>query len=196
AVVNAASYAAGFVAARELVAIFGEGIGAADSRVYFDGIEASVLGAAAGQVNAIVPDLSAGRQSTEVRIESGGRTTYQAQVAIAQAQPGLFVQDGSGRGQAAALNQDYSVNSAANPIARGEIAMLFATGGGTGDLPVAVRVGGRDAEVLYAGAAPGFTGLLQVNARIPVETAAGPRTQVAITVGGWSTQADVTLAVR
>jgi uncharacterized protein (TIGR03437 family) len=36
----------------------------------------------------------------------------------------------SGSGQGAILNQDWSVNSAALPAARGDILMLFGTGGG------------------------------------------------------------------
>jgi uncharacterized protein (TIGR03437 family) len=38
---------------------------------------------------------------------------------------------------------------------------------------VTVSVGGRDAEPEYAGLAPGFVGLYQVNVRIPADTPAG-----------------------
>ncbi len=195
-VVNSASYAAGFVSAREIVTAFAEGIGA-DARVYFDGEAAIVVSSGGGQVNATVPDAVARRGSSDVQVESGGRTVFQTRVAVAQAQPGIFVMDGSGRGQAAALNQDYQVNSMGNPIARGDVVMLFATGSGATDLPVTVRIGGRDADVLYSGQAPGLVaGALQVNARVPAGVAAGARTPVVISVGGWTSQAEVTLAVR
>ena len=75
--------------------------------------------------------------------------------------------------------------------------MLFATGGGTDALPVAVRIGGRVAEVLYAGPAPGLVvGAMQVNARVPGDATVGPAIPVAISVGAWTSQAEITLAVR
>jgi uncharacterized protein (TIGR03437 family) len=51
--------------------------------------------------------------------------------------------------------------------------------------------------VLYAGGAPGLVaGVLQVNARIPPEAPSGNAVPVLLTVGGFSSQPEVTLAVR
>jgi len=62
--------------------------------------------------------------------------------------------------------------------------------------PVSVRVGGVDAEVLYAGAAPqAVAGLLQVNVRIPPGLKAGSNS-VVLAVGGVSSRSDVTITVR
>jgi uncharacterized protein (TIGR03437 family) len=88
-------------------------------------------------------------------------------------------------GPAAALNQDGSINSSANPAPAGSIIVLYATGAGVMNpplqngtvvadttpkpvLPVSVLFAGVSAEILYAGPAPGLVaGVLQINARIP-----------------------------
>jgi uncharacterized protein (TIGR03437 family) len=52
---------------------------------------------------------------------------------VIPASPGIFTLDGSGYGQAAALNQDGTVNSAGNPAAQGSVGSFcsfFLTGGG------------------------------------------------------------------
>ncbi|MCL5742858.1 MAG: hypothetical protein M1541_02860, partial [Acidobacteria bacterium] len=64
-------------------------------------------------------------------------------------------------------------------------------------LPVSVRVGDIEAEVKYAGAAPGMVaGVMQVNVRIPSEVAPGDAVPVVLLVGNVSSQAGVELAVR
>jgi uncharacterized protein (TIGR03437 family) len=62
-----------------------------------------------------------------------------------------------------------------------------------------VSIGGKQATVAYAGAAPGFVaGVLQVNARVPDDLAVSglALVPVVITVGAASSQANVTLAVQ
>jgi uncharacterized protein (TIGR03437 family) len=132
---------------------------------------------------------------------------------VAGAAPGLFTIDASGTGLGAILNQDTRVNSPTNAAAKNSVISLFATGEGQTNpsgvdgklaraplprpiLAVTVQIGGRDAVVLYAGAAPGLpAGVMQVNARIPAQTPTG-LVPVTIAVGGASSQARVTLAVQ
>ena len=64
----------------------------------------------------------------------------------------------------------------------------------TGD--VSAMIGGVGSEVLFAGMAPGFVGLTQVNLRIPPEVQPGPQVPVKIDIGGASTQPGLTLAVK
>ncbi len=91
------------------------------------------------------------------------------------ASPGLF----------AITNQDGSVNTTSNPAARNSVLILYGTGEGQTApagidgsvatsvfskpiLDVSVQIGGRPANVLYAGAAPGFVaGVMQINVSIP-----------------------------
>jgi uncharacterized protein (TIGR03437 family) len=61
---------------------------------------------------------------------------------------------------------------------------------------VTARIAGRQAEVLYAGSAPGqVSGMLQVNLRIPDDTPPGT-VPLEISVGGIPSQSGVTLVVQ
>ena len=107
------------------------------------------------------------------------------------------------------------MNTAANPAAAGSVIVLYATGGGqttplgdtgnitpsdgTGlkDVPgVSVTVAGQDCTVQYAGSAPGFVeGALQINVQMPDTVPSGAQ-PVVVTVGGVSSPAGVTVAVK
>ena len=64
-------------------------------------------------------------------------------------------------------------------------------------LPVTITIGGQNAQILYAGGAPGaVAGLMQINARIPSGIPTGPAVPVTLRVGNASAQAGVTIAVR
>ncbi len=54
-------------------------------------------------------------------VESGGQRSLALGVGFAAAAPALFTADGSGTGQALALNADGTLNSAANPASRGSV---------------------------------------------------------------------------
>ena len=62
-------------------------------------------------------------------------------------------------------------------------------------LPITVRIGGKDAEVLYQGAAPGLVaGVLQLNVKIPDGVTPGAAA-IVLTSGSQSSPVDVTVAV-
>ena len=63
------------------------------------------------------------------------------------------------------------------------------------DLDVTVTVGGVPAAAFFAGLAPGFTGLYQVNAILPRGVDAGDAVPVIVTAGGISSPA-VTIPMR
>jgi uncharacterized protein (TIGR03437 family) len=129
---------------------------------------------------------------------------------VADAAPGIFTLAQSGSGQGAILNQDYSVNGPNNRIARGQVLMVFLTVGGEngkdGELAQGIqqhpmnptaRVGGMDAQVIYAGPSPGLIwGLTQVNVIVPADAPSGAAVPIVITFGNRSTQAGVTIAVK
>lgn len=172
----------------------------AGTQVFFDEIPAPIIYSSAGQVSAIVPFGIAGRASTSVVVQYLGAASTPIPLRVVDAIPGIFMLDASGQG--AILNQNGSVNSAQNPAAAGSIVSIYATGAGQTTppevegqivnttpfpkpvLPVTASIGGADAPVSYAGAAPGLpTGLLQVNARVPNVPSMGKPLSVTITVG-------------
>ena len=57
-------------------------------------------------------------------------------------------------------------------------------------------MGGIEAQILYAGQAPGFTGLMQVNARVPSGFVPPGLLPLELTIGGTASQPGVTIAVR
>jgi uncharacterized protein (TIGR03437 family) len=186
----------------------------AGTRVFFDDIPAPLVYVSETQVSAIVPYAAAGKSSVELRVEHRGGITNRVRMGVAQAAPALFTLDASGGGPGAILNEDYSLNEAANPAARGSYVLLYGTGAGEtipqgvdgtiagGELPtprlrVTAQIGGVDADVLYAGAAPDLvSGVIQINVRIPESVTPGPAVPVQIRMGEIASRPDVTLAVR
>ena len=63
-------------------------------------------------------------------------------------------------------------------------------------LPVSVSIAGHDAQVLYAGAAPGLVaGLMQINVVVP-DGVTGDALPIVVMVGRKASAAGVTIAVR
>jgi len=155
----------------------------------------------------------AGQAIAAVQVTYNGRSSNIFSVPIAAAAPALFTASSSGVGQGAILNQNLSVNSSANPAAAGTMVVLYGSGGGSFQpaiadgtvagtppstlvLPVAVKVNGVDANVLYAGSAPGLVaGVVQINVQIPAGTPSG-NVPVTILVNGVASQAGVTVAIQ
>ena len=231
AVTNSGSNRGGPVAPGEIVVIYGSGIGPAQlvqfrsdpagliatslagTQVFFNGIPAPIAYTSATQVAAIVPYGVSGVAQLAVTY-APTQGVAAALVAGTAAAPGVFTADSSGKGQAAALNWDGSVNSVANPARIGSFISLFVTGEGqswpagvdgkpSSDplprplQPVGVTIGGKSANVTYAGGAPGLVaGVMQINAQIPAGITAGNSVPLTIEVGGILAQAEVTVAVN
>jgi uncharacterized protein (TIGR03437 family) len=122
--------------------------------------------------------------------------------------------DSTGKGQAAAVNQDGSINTASTPAKVGDVVSLYATGEGQTtpsgvdgkpaavplpqpSLPVSVTIGGQTVKPQYAGGAPGeVAGVMQINVQIPSGIQAGNAVPVVVQVGSVSSQPGVTIAVR
>ena len=153
------------------------------------------------QINVLIPMNAPTSGTVEIQVirASTGQILSSFPVRMEVASPGLFTANGSGTGQVAALNQDNTVNSPSNQVARGQVIQLFGTGQGfvpgappdgeaaSGQILTDVRprviVGTAfvtDADVQYSGLAPSAVGLWQINVRIP-ETVA-PSAAVAVVV--------------
>jgi len=61
--------------------------------------------------------------------------------------------------------------------------------------PVTATIGGQPAKVLFAGLAPGFAGLYQVNVVVPTGVTTGADIPVILTTAGFSST-PVTVAIK
>ena len=164
------------------------------------------------QINAQVPYEMTGLASAQMQVIYQGTALATVQVSLEDASPALFTLN-YGSGNVVALNQDGSVNSDQNPAQPGSVVVLYATGEGqttpagvTGQgsqapfpkpvLPVSLTIGGIPATVSFAGEAPGFVGLLQINAQVPTGFVPSGDLPVVLTVGEFQSQPGVTLAVQ
>lgn len=194
---NSATYVTRAVAPGELVTLTGSGLGPAQgiqtqastqspfptsvsgTQVTFDGVPAPLLWVHDSQINAVVPWQVTPGATTQICVAAGESKPSCVSWPVAQTAPGVFTVDGR---NAAALNQDGSVNTAGNPALPGSIVSVFASGLGSviplqvngglvrSPLPSNVSSAGVGAQWLVP--VPPF-GLQYVSATLPVAHA-GP----------------------
>lgn len=183
------------------------------TQVMINGIAAPLIYVSPAQVNAIVPYEVAGNAQATIQVLYGNSPAPSWSLPVVAAAPSVFTVSGSGVGQASVVDADGSVNSASNPAARGTIVQIYATGGGqtmpassTGavaagaanflETPI-VQIGGVNAQVIYAGAAPGeVDGVVQLNVLIPESLTPRGALPVIISIGGMNSQTGATIAVN
>ncbi|HEV2446388.1 MAG TPA: IPT/TIG domain-containing protein [Candidatus Sulfopaludibacter sp.] len=199
-VVNAASFApAGNpVAPGEFIALFGSGMakslqtakppyptaGLNGVTVLIDSQPAPVYFVSPGQINCIVPYGTAGPTATIV-VNNGGTNSNTVTVPVAATAPGMFAVNQGGSGAGAIRHADFTLVSSTSPAVGGETVLLYLTGMGAVDppladgsggvsgvlnnatAPVTVLVGGYPGTVIFSGLAPGFPGLYQINVTLP-----------------------------
>jgi uncharacterized protein (TIGR03437 family) len=240
AMVNAASFAPGNTfAPGEIVTLFGSNLGPqtlagaeldatghlantlAGCQLLVDGTPAPLVYVQANQVSAILPyeltPLIANNHLDYARMVCNGVPGNVAEFTAVAAAPAIFSAASNGTGQAAILNQNGSLNSAANPATAGSIVTIFATGEGvltpagqdgrieTGALgtipkpalPVAVTFGTiASPKITYAGVAPDeVDGLLQIDAQVPSGLTPG-NVALVVTIGTAASPAGLTIAVK
>jgi uncharacterized protein (TIGR03437 family) len=100
--------------------------------------KAPLLYVSPGLINFVFPiNAPLGTQRIAARTSDTEELLAGGTVLVATYAPGFFTHDSSGTGQAAVRNHDQSINSAANPAARGSIVSLYGTGQGPVVSPVA-----------------------------------------------------------
>ena len=170
--------------------------------VTFDGLAAPLFYVSGDQVNVQVPYEVAGEAVTSIVVSYNGIASFPVVVPVLTARPGIFGYNG----QALILTLSGAVVNAANPASRGQSVVLFGTGPGvvnpyvpTGKPAPAsplsqasnpqAQIGGQSATVSFAGMAPGFAGLMQINLQVPLAAPTGPNVPLAISINGVAAQA-------
>ncbi len=235
AAVDAASYALA-VTPGQIVALFGSELTNNNSTasasvlplprtlqnttVYVNGVAAPLFFTSNGQINFQVPYSTAiGPASIVVQRDDG--MAAQGFVNVYPTAPALFAANAAGSGQAAALNEDFTLNSSARRVRKGSYVILFGTGTGaqlnnassgqpivlndgeavtsnplviTADKPT-VLVGERAANVAFSGLVLGLVSLWQVNVQIPNDAPSGGSVEVLVGLGT-RTANRVTIAIQ
>jgi uncharacterized protein (TIGR03437 family) len=175
------------------------------------------------QINALVPYEVSGTVNVQVLTgpNAGGNIVT---TTLDPSGPGIFSLNQTGAGQGAVLNVDNSVAAAtgsvpsfaSHPANRGDTIVIFASGlgpvtptfpsgldvgaGGTATPNMVnkptVRIGGQAVVPIFAGLAPTFAGLYQVNATIPSGIAVGDSVPVQITTFEGQVSNTVMIAVQ
>ena len=183
-------------------------------QVTFDGTPAALSYVSANVLTVQAPFALKPGIKTDMRVTYQNNTSDSVLLDVLISVPGVYTQSANGRGAVTAVNQDGSINSAAHPAVRGSYVSIYAAGLGavtpalaTGQLapisplsttasPVSAVVGGYAASVTFAGAAPGFAGLYQVNLQIPLLAGSGVEPLTIYIGGGATSQNFVTIFVQ
>jgi uncharacterized protein (TIGR03437 family) len=186
-----------------------------DTQLTLAGVKLPLYYVSQTQVNAVVPYKVNVNAPQQILVQRGLTLSLPVLVDVAPAEPSVF-NTGSPDNTAIAYgypadgSAPYLVTPAA-PAHAGDTIELFCTGLGPVDPavadgsapadartqtvnPVQMTIGGREAAVSFAGLAPGFVGLYQVNAVVPAGTATGS-VPVAVKLAG-QTSPTVTIPVH
>jgi uncharacterized protein (TIGR03437 family) len=151
-----------------------------------------------GQINFQLP-FEVTDATVNLVVNTGGTNSAPLSLSVASTSPGIFIVDPNS-GQGAILHSSYALVSAASPANVGEVVLIYCTGLGAVNPPLlsgtatpsngtlytastpTVSIGGSNAFVSFAGLAPGFVGLYQINAVVP-NVPAGSSVPVTLNAG-------------
>ena len=149
------------------------------------------------QISALVPFATSGT-SAEVVVKVGNVESNRVTLPVSRTSPGIYTNSQNGIGSGAILKADFSIVTVSNPTRRGDTVLVYLTGLGGLETALAdgtassltvlnritdfvnVYIGGIKSTVTFAGAAPGFAGLYQINVQIPATAPIGSAVPLAI----------------
>jgi uncharacterized protein (TIGR03437 family) len=167
-----------------------------------------------GQVNLVIPNMLRGSEADLV-LSLNAKAGPTVRIALREVAPALFQWEGN---TVVATRPDWTPVNASAPARPGDYVILFATGLGEttpeaiwGQAPQAAaplkrlsefRVlldgapvdAGRNGSIAYAGVAPGFAGLYQINLKLPGSLGNDPEIRIAL--GSQISPAGLRLPVR
>lgn len=194
--------------------------------VTFNGLPAAILYVSPGQINVQAPwallEIDQQERTVPVVVTRDGRASAPFSATVARYSPALFTVSQFGSGPAVALNAAdgsfaHGVGALpgrmSRPARHGSVIAIYGNGLGgvapsipTGQVSpdihrrtmasVEVLIGGRPAEVLFAGLTGNVAGANHLNVVVPADVPAGQAVPVQVRVGGVTSSAQVTIAVE
>jgi uncharacterized protein (TIGR03437 family) len=161
-------------------------------QVFVNGIAAPVQLVSQNQISALIPYEISGDSFATFQVVVNGSKSNLVTVYAGNSAPGIYTADENGVGDGAILHADYSLVTSSSPAKPGETVLMYLTGLGavtpqladgeaapssplsvsleTADIFVVLLDGVDEpalADISFAGLAPGFAGLYQVNFTLP-----------------------------
>jgi uncharacterized protein (TIGR03437 family) len=182
------------------------------TQVTISGILAPLLYVSPSQINFQVPWGVAGQSETAVVVTTAAGISSTVNVNLSAVAPAIFTANGSGVGQGSVFTPQFQYAAAPTPATRGQYVMIYATGLGavanqpatgaavsdasatTTQVPT-VTIGGVQASTNFAGLAPGYVGVYQINALVPTTITPGAAVSLGLRSGEMSSKT-VTIAVQ
>jgi uncharacterized protein (TIGR03437 family) len=184
-------------------------------------IQAPLLFVGPNQINFQIPPGIGVGSSVPAQLTKPDGSTFLTTLNVTATSPGIFTLSMNGQGQGTVLNQDNSQNgipqiiTGANPAPRGSVIQIFATGAGATNPPLGagdaapssgnplvltvvqptVNIGGVNAPVQFSGMDPGYPGVWQINAEVPLSVTPGNAVPLIVKAGSASSNT-VTIAVN
>lgn len=158
------------------------------TRVLVNGTPAELLYVSYRQVNFRLPDGLPSGGRWFIAVERDGQAGNVITARATTSAPAVFTANQSGVGQGAVLAAGTGqLADAAHPVARGGYLEIYLTGLGAASEPRPTVLffgpgvaGNIEVEASYAGPAPGFTGLNQINVLVPQTLATGDRMRLQV----------------
>ena len=207
--VNAADNQSGWLAPNTIATLYGKNLAygtqalsggspvGGDATVNLNGFVAPLYYLSPTQVNFLIPpNLLPGPTTLQLVVD--GLAGPPVAITLGASAPALFQLD---QQNIIATRADWSLITPAAPAQPGDVVVLFATGlgqtvppAGYGELPSVpaplamlsgfqVLLDGNPVDpsgIAYAGVAPGFSGLYQINVTLPATTGSNPEIRIAI----------------
>jgi uncharacterized protein (TIGR03437 family) len=189
-----------------------------DTQIQIAGRAAPLLFSSNQQVNAVLPlDIAPDNGYSAIAIR-GAKISVPTPVTITHTNPAVYTINSAGTGQAHAYKSLSSglliLADAAHPASPGDVLVVYATGLGAVDSAIAAgsaapvdhlvkgtevigaSIGGLDAPIAFAGLAPGFSGLYQVNLTVPAGVQRGNAVPLVLTGPNGHQSRAVTVAIE
>ena len=172
-----------------------------NTSVTFNGVPAPLFSVSASQIYAQAPFNLPDGVAASIQVSQGNALSAAQTVNVAAASPGIFIVDQASSAAAVLHAADYSLVTSSSPARPGEYLLIYCTGLGAVETSVAsgamapsvppdstvqpptVSIANLSANVTFAGLAPGFVGLYQINVQAPAGLPTGNQPVQIVTFG-------------